>query len=152
MSIIDYGATGANCLKCWEIITKPALETLKYDENENFWPFHETFLNHIENMEWADVMTYNVQGIEKDLATQFGEVPINVIETSRQTTMALPNTNTGGNTLKLKFKAMYTYLFNSINQRYKKHLTLSVDTHHRMGPLVWKFITDHSVKNNNQTI
>ena len=27
-----------------------------------------------------------------------------------------------------------------------------VDTHHRIGPLAWKFIIDHSVKNDNQTI
>ena len=74
-------------------------------------------------------MTYEVGGVDKDLATQFGKVPIDVIETSRQTTMALPDTNTGGNTMKLKFKAMYTYLFNSIDQRYKKHLILRVNTH-----------------------
>ena len=45
MTIIDHGATGGNRLKCWEIMTKPALETLEYDKSENFWTFHETFLN-----------------------------------------------------------------------------------------------------------
>ena len=60
MSIIDYGATGANRLKCWEIMTKPALETLKYDENEIFWPFHETFLNRIKNMGWDNNLFINL--------------------------------------------------------------------------------------------
>ena len=60
MSIIDYGVTGANRLKCLEIMTKPALETLKYDENEIFWPFHETFLNRIKNMGWDNNLFINL--------------------------------------------------------------------------------------------
>ena len=81
MSIIDYTDTDANLLKNWELMTKHVLETPKYEENENFWPFHETFLNHIENMGWTDIMTYYIGGINKNLATQFGEVPIKDIET-----------------------------------------------------------------------
>ena len=61
-------------------MTKPALETLKYNENENFWPFHETFLNHAKNMGWNKIVTYNIGGTNKDLATQFGEDPINNIK------------------------------------------------------------------------
>ena len=133
-------------------MTKPALETLTYEDNENFWPFHETFLNHIENMGWQDVMTYTVNNVAKDLSTQFGEVPINTIEQYRTTVAAQPENDAAANVLRLKFKAMYTHLFNSIDKNFKRHLTLSVDTHHRMGPLAWKFITDHSVKNDNQTI
>ena len=152
MSIVDYTATGANRLKNWELMTKPALETLKYDESENFWPFHETFLNHIENMGWNDVMNYQVNNENKDLSTQFGEIPIQTIETYRVATENRPQNDAAANTLRLKFKAMYTYLFNSIDQRFKRHLTHCVETHHRMGPLAWKMITDHSVKNDNQTI
>ena len=152
MSIIDYGATGANRLKNWELMTKPALETLTYEDNENFWPFHETFLNHIENMGWKDIMNYTVDNIPKDLSTQFGEVPITVIENYRTNVAERPENDAAANVLRLKFKAMYTHLFNSIDKNFKRHLTLSVNTHHRMGPLAWKFITDHSVKNDNQTI
>ena len=47
---------------------------------------------------------------------------------------------------------MYTYLFNSIDQRFKRHITHCVETHHQMGPLAWKMITNHLVKNDNQTI
>ena len=152
MSIIDYTATGANCLKNWELMTKPALETLTYDDNENFWPFHETFLNHIENMGWQDIMTYTINNVATDLSTNFGEVPIADIEQFRAATVALPANDAAANSRRLKFKGMYTYLFNSIDKDFKRHLTLSVDTHHRMGPLAWKMITDHSVKNDNQTI
>lgn len=123
MSIIDYGATGANRLKNWELMTKPALETLTYEDNENFWPFHETFLNHIENMGWEDIMEYTVDNVEKDLSTQFGEVPISIVEDFRTDVAARPATDAAANILR-----------------------------HRMGPLAWKFITDHSVKNDNQTI
>ena len=152
MSIIDYGATGANRLKNWELMTKPALETLTYEDNENFWPFHETFHNHIENMGWKDIMNYTVDNIPKDLSTQFGEVPITVIENYRTNVAERPENAAAANVLRLKFKAMYTHLFNSIDKNFKRHLTLSVNTHHCMGPLAWKFITDHLVKNDNQTI
>ena len=152
MSIIDYTATGANRLKNWELMTKPALETLKYDESENFWPFHETFLNHIENMGWKDIMRYQINGQNKYLSTQFGEIPTETIETYQTDIESRPNNDGAANTLRLKFKAMYTYLFNSINQQFKRHLTHCVDTHNRMGPLASKVITDHSVKNDNQTI
>ena len=152
MSIIDYGATGANRLKNWELMTKPALEILTYDDNENFWPFHETFLNHIDNMGWQDIMNYNVNNVATDLSTNFGEVPIGDIEQFRTATAALPPNDAAANVTRLKFKGMYTYLFNSIDKDSKRHLTLNVDTHHRMGPLAWKLITDHSVKNDNQTI
>ena len=81
-------------------MTKPALELLKYSENENFGPFHETFLNHIENMGWDNIMTYTVNGVDKNLATQFNEVPTNIVVTFCQNTAALPNTNANGNTLK----------------------------------------------------
>ena len=152
MSIVDYTATGGNRLKNWELMTKPALETLQYEDSENFWPFHETFLNHIENMGWEDIMEYQIDGQTKDLSTQFGEVSIDAIETFRTDVQNQPSSNTAANTLKLKFKAMYTHLFNSIDQQFKRHLTHCVNTHHRMGPLAWKLITDHAVKNDNQTI
>ena len=99
MSIIDYAATGANRLKNWELMTKPALETLTYEDNENFWPFHETFLNHIENMGWQDVMDYTVNNVTKDLSTQFGEVPIEVIEQFHTTVAAQPTNDTAANVL-----------------------------------------------------
>ena len=112
MSIVDYSATGANRLKNWELMTKPALETLQYEDSENFWPFHETFLNHIENMGWEDIMEYQIDGQTKDLSTQFGEVSINVIETFRTDVQNQPSSNTATYTLKLKFKAMYgTHIF-----------------------------------------
>ena len=61
-------------------MTKPALETLTYEDNKTFWSFHETFLNHIENMGWQDVMDYTINNVTKDLSTQFGEVLITTIE------------------------------------------------------------------------
>ena len=61
-------------------MTKPALETQKYDDSENFWSFHEIFLNHIENFGWGDIVQYQLNNENKDLSTQFGEVPIQTIK------------------------------------------------------------------------
>ena len=116
MSIIDYAATGANRLKNWELMTKPALETLTYDDNENFWPFHETFLNHIDNMGWQDIMNYTVNNVATYLSTNFGEVPLADIEQFCIATAARPDNEAAANVIRLKFKGMYTYLFNSIIQ------------------------------------
>ena len=99
MSIVDYSTTAANQLKNWELVTKPALETLKYNDSENFLLFHETFLNHIENMGWSDIMNYQVNGQDKDLSTQFGEVPITTIENYRTTVAAHPDNEAAANTL-----------------------------------------------------
>ncbi len=73
-------------------------------------------------------MTYQINGDD------FGEIPI---KTYRTNVNACPNTDGVANTIKLefKFKAVYTYLFNSIDQRFKRHITHCVKTHHRMGPL-----------------
>ena len=79
MSIVDYGATGANRLKMWELMTKSGSCTLSYDGIDQFWPFHEMFLNHIESMGWAEVFTIPVNGANKNLSTNFGEVTTNDI-------------------------------------------------------------------------
>ena len=130
MSIIDYAAIGANRLKNWELMTKPAVETLTYDNNENFWPFHKTFLNHIDNMSWQDIMTYTVNNVATDLSTNFGEVLLADNEQFCIATAACPANDAAANVIQMKFKGMYAYLFNLIDKDFKHHLTLNVDTHH----------------------
>ena len=80
MPIANYNVTGTNRLKTWKLMTKPALETLIYNNNEICWSFHETFLNYIDNIDWQDIMTHTINTVDKDFLTQLGEVPITVIE------------------------------------------------------------------------
>ena len=159
MTFIRYEATGTEAIKNWELMTKPATTKLSYDESEEFWPFHETFLTHIENMGWNDILTFTVNGVNKDLSTQFGEISPTIVRTDKRThetaynaAVAAGNVSQELTTKQTKGKAMYTYLLNSIDERYKRHMTNNFDAHQRWGPLAWKTITEHSVKNDNQTI
>jgi len=39
-----------------------------------------------------------------------------------------------------------------MDEKFTRHMTHSSSTHLRQGPLAWKVITNHCVKNDNQTI
>ena len=77
------------------------------------------------------MIEHPLNGQVKDLSTQFRDVPIKVIKTNGINVNNQPNHDVVANTLKLKFKAMYTYIFNSINQQFKRHITHCVNTHHQ---------------------
>ena len=153
MGIIDYGATGSNRLKNWELMVKPSDEKLVYKQNKsNFWTFHEIYSTHVSNMGWNDAMTFDVDGNQKDLVTQFGEIDMATLTTSWEDLKALPETNTAAEVLKLKNSAMYTWLLNSMDKDFKKFLTQNAGKHERQGPLAWKMITEHAVKSDKQAI
>lgn len=151
MSIIDYRATGANRLKMWELMTKSGSRTLSYDDTDQFWPFQEIFFIHIENMGWTEIFTIPVNGANKNLSTNFGEVTTNDIlveKTDRENneTLIVKERFT------LKWRTVYTFLLNSMDAKFTCHMTHSVNTHLRHGPLAWKIVTNHCVTNDNQTI
>ena len=150
-SIIDYSATGSNRLKNWELMTKAAEEKLIFKRDDsNFWTFHETFSNHVTNMGWHDVMLYTIDGAQKDLVTNFGEIEMNTINQSWLDLQPLNAAN--DTTRKLKQSAMYTWLFNSMDKDFKKYLTQNVSKHQRQGQQAWKLITEHAVKSDKQAI
>ena len=152
MTIIDYTATGANKLKNWSLMTQPSTLKLDLDKESNFWPFHEMFQTHIENMGWEDIMQFNIPGFNQslDLTTHFGQVPTTVIESSYQTIQA--STTADGRTKQLKSKGMYTWLFSSCEESTQHILGNESTIHHRSGPLAWKVITEHAIKGDNQAV
>ena len=153
MGIIDYNATGGNRLKMWELMIKATDEKLVYKQNEtNFWTFHEIFSTHVANMSWTDAMIFNVDGDDKDLTTQFGEIDMETLQNSWTILKALPSTDAAAEIRKLKNSAMYTWLLNSMDKDFKKYLTQNAGKHERQGPLAWKMITEHSVKSDKQAI
>ena len=82
----------------------------------------------------------------------FGEIPNNFINAERSVTNDFPDNDADATTKCLQQKLRYTYLFVSIDKDYKNFLTHKVSNHHRQGQLAWKFITEHSIKNDNQAI
>ena len=67
--MINYTATGANALKNWDLMTRAAPTKLSVDKNFRFWPFHEMFMNHIENMGWFDALVFTESGTDYNIAT-----------------------------------------------------------------------------------
>lgn len=138
-TLINYSATGANALKNWDLMTRAAPTKLSVEKDFRFWPFHEMFMNHIENMGWIDALVFNESGTDYNIATDFGQVTLETIETGYQTLEAgnLPQDIVK----KLKFRGFYTWIFNSSDESAQDFLAETSDKHHRSGPLAWKLIT-----------
>ena len=96
-------------------------------------------MNHIENMGWIDALVFNESGTDYNIATDFGQVTLETIETGYQTLEAgnLPQDIVK----KLKFRGFYTWIFNSSDESAQDFLAETSDKHHRSGPLAWKLIT-----------
>ena len=155
MGIIDYSATGTTALKNWEIMTKAGDEKLDYDNSQSFWPFHAMFVTHIHNMDWTDVLTFNVGGTDLSLTDKYGQIETATIDTARRTNdaaIAADANNAVAKIQKLKYQAIYTYLFNCLDSKFKKYMTTNSANHKHHGPLAWKLITEHCVKSDNQNI
>ena len=110
-NLINYAATGANALKNWDLMTRAAPTKLSVKKDFRFWPFHEMFMNHIENMVCITSLVFTESGTYYNIAKDFGQVRIETIETDYQylefSTLPTDKTKT------LKFRGLYTWLFNS---------------------------------------
>ena len=125
MTLIDYTATGSTALKNWEIMTRSSDEKLVYDDSTTFWPFHCVFMTHINNMDWTEIMSYAPRNgaPEISLLDNFGQIEMNVLTDANRTLNAGRAANVADQTINrkiLKGKAMFTYLFNSIDSKFKK--------------------------------
>ena len=151
MPLIDYTATGTTALKNWEIMTKASDEKLAYDDSTTFWPFHCVFMTHINNMDWTEIMTYD--GV--DLLDNFGQIEMDTLTDANRVlgaTLAAEANNLEAQRKVLKGKAMFTYLFNSIDSKFKKFFMKQSTTHRQHGPIAWKIITEHCIKSDNQNV
>ena len=80
-NLINYAATGANAIKNWDLMTRAAPTKLYAEKDFRFWPFHEMFMNHIENMGWITSLIFTESGKDHNIAKDFGQVKIETIET-----------------------------------------------------------------------
>ena len=78
------------------------------------------FMNHIENMGWITSLVSTESGTDYNIVNHFGQVKIETIETDYQELEIA--TQITDNIKKLKFRGLYTWLFNSSTNRLKIYL------------------------------
>ena len=79
-----------------------------------------------------------------------GQVKIETIETYYQALKIATQTN--DNMKKLKFRGLYTWLFNSSDESAQYFLAEESHNHHRSGPLSWKLLTTKIISSVKQGI
>ena len=82
-NLINYTANEANALKNWDLMTRLAPTKLSTDFFK-FWPFHEMFMNHIENMGRITSLVLAKVDTDYNIAKDFGQFRIETIETDYQ--------------------------------------------------------------------
>ena len=83
-NLINYAATGAIALKHLDIMTRAPPTKISTEKDVRFWPFHEMFINHIENMGWITSLVFAESGTDYNIAKDFGQVIIETTETDYQ--------------------------------------------------------------------
>ena len=120
-------------------MTRAAPTKLSVEKDFRFWPFHEMFMNHIENMGWITSLVFNKSGTYCNIAKDFGQFIIETIETDYQALeiSTLPTDKIK----KLKFRGLYTWIFNSSGESAQDSLAKESNNYSRSGPLDWKLLT-----------
>ena len=115
--LINYAATGENALKSWNLMTIAAPTKLSVDKYFRFWPFHKMFMNHMKNTGWITSVLFNVSGMYYNIAKDFGQFIIEMIEIYHQALeiSTLPTDNIK----KLKFRGLYTWLSTQVTNPLK---------------------------------
>ena len=83
-NLINYNATGSNALKNWDLRTRAAPTKILVEKDSRFWPFHEMFMNHIENMGWITSLVFTESGTDYNIAKNFGKFRIYTIDSDYQ--------------------------------------------------------------------
>ena len=157
MSLVNYAATGANALKNWELITKPCPTKLT---KKDFWPWIQFLRLQVKNFEWEELLTIPVTqggtaGIlqnenDEDQENEDPNLPpqptINLVERFHQVTLdQVKQTRdarvaAGDDTLKIKTKALYTWLTYSCDRELQRVLANNHTMLDGDSVLVWKLL------------
>ena len=97
------------------------------------------FMNHIKNMGWLQFLVFAESVTDYNIAKDFGQVKLETIKTEYQALDLCTSPN--DNIKKLKYRGLYTWLFNWSDELAQDFLAKESDNHHRSGPLAWKVIT-----------
>ena len=104
-------------------------------------------MNHIKNMGWITYLVFTKSGTDNSTVKDFVYVRIETIKTDYQD-MEIATQPTDNNK-KLKFRGLYTWLFNSGNESAQYFLAKESNNRHQSRPMTWKLHTTkilHSVK------
>ena len=96
-------------------------------------------MNHIENMVWITSLVFTELGTYYNIAKAFEQVKIDTIEIDYQALEVA--TQLTDNIKKIKFRGLYTWLFNSSDESSQDLLAKEINNHHRSRPLAWKLLT-----------
>ena len=96
-------------------------------------------LRHIKNMGWITSLVFTESSTYYRIAKYFGPVIIYTIETYYKALEI--STQPTNNIKKLKFRGIYTWLFNSSDVSAQDFIFKESDNHHQSGPLAWKLHT-----------
>ena len=98
-------------------------------------------------MGWIKSLVFTKSGTYYNIAKDFVKVIIETIETDYQALEI--STQPTNNIKKLKFRGLYTWIFNSSNKSDQYFLAKESDNHHRYVPQAWKLLTTnilHGIK------
>ena len=143
-TLINYAVARANTLKIWDLITRAAPTKLSVKKDLRFYPFHEMFMNHIKNMGWLTSLVFTESGTDYNIAKGFGEFKIETIKMEYQALEL--STSPNYNIKNLKYRALYTWIFNSSNESAQCFFAEESDNRRRSGPLAWKLITTNILR------
>ena len=90
-------------------------------------------------MGWLTSIVFTKSGTYYNIDKDFGQVKIETTETDYQALEIA--TQPTDNIKKLKFRGLYTWLFNSSDEWAQYLLSEESDNHHLSGPLAWKLLT-----------
>ena len=134
--LFNYTATGANSLKNW---ARAAPTKLYFEKYFRFWPFYIMFMNYIKNMGWIASLVFTESGKYYTIAKDFGQFRIETIDIDYQALEIA--TQPTDNTKRLKFRGLYTWIFNSSDELAQDFLAEESNNNHRSRPLAWKLLT-----------
>ena len=103
-NLINHAATVAKGLKNWDLMSRSAPTKLYVDKSFRLWPFHEIFMNYIENMGWIISLVFTKSGKDYNIAKDFGQVRLDIIETYYHAPEI--STQSTDNIKKLKFRGL----------------------------------------------
>ena len=104
-------------------------------------------MNCIENMGWITSLIFTESGTYYNIVKVFGQVRIETIETDYQALKIA--TQSTDNIKNIKFRGLYTSIFNSSEESAQDFLAGESDNYHQSGPLAWKLLTTKILHNQN---
>ena len=127
-NLIKYAATRANALKKLDIKTRATPTEVSVEKYFRSWPFHEIFINHIEDMGWMTYLVFTKSSTDYNIAKDFGLVKIEKVETDYQALEIA--TQPTDNIKKLKLCGLYSWRLNSSNETAQDFLAEESENYH----------------------